>query len=96
VAVNSNFANVTDEEKDAPRRRRRADMEKVLQSLNLSNDVAILDFWNYTSHFHELHPPRDCTHYCSTPSFWLYLWRQMRVALDQRVQLLPVSSMTRK
>jgi hypothetical protein len=66
---------------------RRQVMERVFESLNATDQVAIVPFWNYSRQFHELHAESggDCAHYCSTPSFWLYLWREWRRALDSAV-----------
>jgi hypothetical protein len=62
-------------------------MERVFESLNATDQVAIVPFWNYSRQFHEMHAESggDCAHYCSTPSFWLYLWREWRRALDSAV-----------
>jgi hypothetical protein len=60
-------------------------MDHVLASLNMSwgQDLEMLPFYHYSSKFADLHPTRDCTHYCYMPSFWLYLWRKIRIAIDQ-------------
>jgi hypothetical protein len=66
---------------------RRDIMDRVLESLNATDQVAIVPFWGYSRQFHEMHAENggDCSHYCSTPSFWLYLWREWRRALDSAV-----------
>jgi hypothetical protein len=45
--------------------------------------LRMIPFREYTSHFHDLHPRGDCTHFCYLPSFWLYLWRTLRLELEQ-------------
>jgi hypothetical protein len=63
---------------------RRQAMEQVVQALNWTDrDLVILPFREYSSQFHELHiGGKDCTHFCSTPSFWIYEWRQIRIAVE--------------
>jgi hypothetical protein len=64
---------------------RRRDMEKIVESMSLTDaQLTLLPFREYTSQFHELHPTqgRDCTHYCTTPSFALYESRQVRIAME--------------
>jgi hypothetical protein len=68
---------------------RSRDMEQVVQTLNLTDrhDVVLLPFRKYSSQFHDLHPNgKDCTHFCSTPSFWLYEWRQIRLAVEKALR----------
>jgi hypothetical protein len=68
---------------------RSRDMEQVVQTLNLTDrhDVVLLPFRQYSSQFHDLHPNgKDCTHFCSTPSFWLYEWRQIRIAVEKALR----------
>jgi hypothetical protein len=65
-------------------------MEQILSELNVSSSqLQILPFRDYTSQFHDLHAPTigDCSHFCSTPSFWLPLWRTLRNAMDNAVAL---------
>jgi hypothetical protein len=66
-------------------------MEQILAELNVSSSqLQILPFRDYTSQFHDLHAPsvQDCSHFCSTPSFWLPLWRTLRNAMDKVVVAL--------
>jgi hypothetical protein len=60
-------------------------MEKVVQTLNWTQrELVLLPFREWTSHFHEMHlGGGDCTHFCMTPSFWLYEWRQIRIAVEK-------------
>jgi hypothetical protein len=63
-------------------------IEKVFQKLrnqNFSHQTGVIPFREYTSHFVQLRAFQtgDCTHFCHLPSFWLYLWRQLRLELDQ-------------
>jgi hypothetical protein len=59
-------------------------MEQVVQALNWTeHDLVTLPFREYSNHFDELHVGgKDCTHYCITPSFWIYAWRQIRIAVE--------------
>ena len=53
----------------------------------------ILPFRAYTMQFYDLHlnsMQKDCSHFCSTPSLWLYLWRTLRLALEEAVLRLRV------
>jgi hypothetical protein len=46
-------------------------------------DLRMIPFREYTSHFFDLHSnKKDCTHFCYVPSFWLYLWRALRLELE--------------
>jgi hypothetical protein len=49
-----------------------------------SHQLTILPFREYTSQLHALHTgtENDCSHFCSTPSLWLQLWRTLRIAFD--------------
>jgi hypothetical protein len=60
-------------------------MEHVVQSSNWTErDLVLLPFREWTSHFHEMNfGGDDCTHFCYTPSFWLYEWRQIRIAVER-------------
>jgi hypothetical protein len=54
-----------------------------LRDLNVSqSQLTILPFREYTSQFHDLHATGDCSHFCTTPSLWMPLWRTLRLALD--------------
>jgi len=64
------------------------------QSSNNNNSsqplFRILPFRAYTMQFYDLHlnsMQKDCSHFCSTPSLWLYLWRTLRLALEEAVRL---------
>jgi hypothetical protein len=63
---------------------RRQAMKQVVQAMNWTKrELVILPFREYSSQFHELHVGgKDCSHFCSTPSFWLYQWRQIRTAME--------------
>jgi hypothetical protein len=62
---------------------RRKAIEQVMQTLNWTErDLVILPFREYTTQFHEMHDSNDCTHFCTTPSFWLYEWQQIRIAME--------------
>jgi hypothetical protein len=65
-------------------------LESVAKSLNLTSTTpywTILPFRAYTSRLHELHAAGDCSHFCTTPSLWLPLWRHLRLAVDQAVDV---------
>jgi hypothetical protein len=66
-------------------------MEQVVQTLNWTKlDLVILPFREWTSHFHEMHiGGADCTHFCYAPSFWLYEWRQIRIAIENMLVRRP-------
>ena len=65
---------------------RRPLMDQILNITGVAfpQQFDILPFHEYTSHLHDLHSSNgdDCSHYCSTPSLWLPLWRTLRLAID--------------
>jgi len=65
---------------------RRQTTEQLIQELNATTHLKILPFYHYTKLFYDLHMNKnfnDCTHFCSTPALWLYLWRTLRLALEE-------------
>ena len=59
-------------------------MNEIINITGAGNSprFTILPFTDYTRQLHDLHPPTDCTHYCTAPSLWLPLWRTLRIAID--------------
>jgi hypothetical protein len=64
---------------------RRPIIEQIVNSTGIEypQQLDILPFYKYTSYLHDLHHGADCSHFCSTPSLWLPLWRVLRLAIDR-------------
>ena len=63
-------------------------MKHLMEEFNASTLLQLLPFHEYTKKFYDLHTNAyagDCTHFCSTPSLWLYLWRHIRLAMETLV-----------
>jgi hypothetical protein len=47
-------------------------------------ELVVLPWWNFTAQHFEMHPPEECSHYCSSPFLYLPLWKGLRNAMDRR------------
>lgn len=57
-------------------------MKNVTNNTGTEKLLTVFPFRAYTSQLLALHTNSDCSHFCSSPSLWLPLWRSIRIALD--------------